>query len=169
MQAGAELVMPAPLVRRLFLIAVLASLVAAGAPQSGWCDTAPDTSPPSALSSDPAIYGDDETNPIPYLDRLDILAKGRRGDVTLVMVIATPLAADDQSMRRLMRKLDNYTLYARSEAYRAKFGEPSPATTTIKVVIDARSDPGVFAWLETAKPLAIANGVRLVVEKRPAP
>ena len=125
--------------------------------------------PPSSQlpdADDPAVFGDDDGHPVPYLEKLDIVAKARNGGAYLVVVIASPLMDDDRSVQRLNRKLGNYLVFIASDEFRSEFGAPNPATTTITVVIHPASSPRIFELLERAKPLVAAHQASLVIEKR---
>lgn len=116
--------------------------------------------------SQEALYGDDETHPIPFLQALDVFAVKQSGGSSSAIVIASPLEADERSQRRLMRKIENYLGFIVSDAHREEAGPPDPSTTEILVVIDGRSDQAIFDLLEQCKPWALENGVTLKVERQ---
>jgi len=113
------------------------------------------------------IYADDPDHPIPYLDRLDVVAANRTGGARLVIVIAAPLRAESRSLERLMRKIENYLGFIVSDNYLSEFGAPDPSNTEIAVAIDGGSSPEAFELLERCKPWTLANSTTLIIEPRP--
>lgn len=82
-----------------------------------------------------------------------------------MIVIGSPLHADEDSQRRLLRKVENYLGYTSTHEFRDEFGEPSPTRTRIVVRVHSESDPLVHELIERCKPWALSNNVSLVAEK----
>jgi len=78
------------------------------------------------------IFGKDGSHPIPELDVCDIEAKLKSGGAELVVVIASPMADDLRSRKRLMRKLENYLGYIRSEPFAAQYGAAPPVSVIVR-------------------------------------
>ena len=81
-----------------------------------------------------------------------------------MIVIASPLGADDYSRSRLLQKLGHYALFIASEGYAEQFGRPTPQNTTIVVNIHSGSAPEVFQLLEAWRPSAWAADVGFRIE-----
>lgn len=111
-----------------------------------------------------ATYGLDEEHPIPNLDVLDINAVKKGGGSDLIVVVASPLQADDRSLKRLRRKLDGYLEFLNSEEFRAESGVPSPDNTQIIVKIHRDSAPEVFELLNRSRDWVRNNAATLVVD-----
>ena len=110
------------------------------------------------------MYADDDTHPIPSIDNLDILAELRGGGAKLVIVIATPLQADERSQRRLLKKIENYLEYISSPEFKNEFGAPDPSRVSIVVKIHKQSDPVVFDLLKRCEPWALQNKATLTFD-----
>jgi hypothetical protein len=117
--------------------------------------------------SDTLVTGDDPDHPIPYMSKLDLLAEKKAGGADLIIVIASPLRADERSQRRLLYKIETYLSFIASPEYRDKFGPPDPATTRIVVDIDEDSDPAIFDLLKRCEAWTLENHTALVVERKP--
>ena len=107
---------------------------------------------------------DDESHPIPSVDNLDMVAQRRTGGARLVVIISSPLGADERSQTRLMMKLENYLGFIISPDFEREFGRPDPKKVDILVRIDSRSDPAVFDLLRRCEPWALENMASLLVE-----
>lgn len=117
---------------------------------------------------DATLYADDPEHPLPFLSNLDFIGKLRTGGAELVMMIFDPLAADERSQRRLLRKFDNYLGFIASPDYLSEFGVPDPSNTRVVVQIDERSDPIVFELLRRCEPWVRECRATLAVETTPA-
>lgn len=107
---------------------------------------------------------DDLNHPIPRLGVIDIHGFLKTGGTDLVVVIGSPLEADDNSRSRLLQKLGNYAAYIGSSEYADQFGRPTPENTTIVVNIHPGSSPKVFELLELWRPHAVAAHANLRIE-----
>jgi hypothetical protein len=111
------------------------------------------------------MFADDESHPIPSVDNLDIVAQRRDGGARLVVIIASPLGADERSQRRLMMKLETYLGFILSPEFAQEFGPPDPEKVDIVVRIDSRSEPAVFDLLRRCEPWTLDNRTTLLVER----
>jgi hypothetical protein len=153
--------------RRILLIAGgVAGLAASlgAAPLADAARRAPAVSP----EDDPAFYREDPSHPIPSMTNLDVVGKRRGGGADLIIVIATPLAADERSQLRLLKKVALYLGFVASDDYRKEFGAPDAASAHIVVSINEKSDPAIFDLLERCKLWTLANNATLVVERTPS-
>lgn len=107
----------------------------------------------------------DATHPIPDLHVIDMHAVRKSGGSDLLLVIASPLAADARSIFRLCRKLDSYLEAVNSDEFARSYGPPAVATTTIIVRLHPRCDPAVADILTTAASWAMDRNASLRVEK----
>ena len=110
------------------------------------------------------MFADDETHPIPSVERLDLVAQRRTGGARLVVIIASPLGADERSQRRLLMKLENYLGFIISPEFAQEFGPPDPEKVEIVVRIDSRSDPAVLDLLRRCEPWTLEYKTTLLVE-----
>lgn len=110
------------------------------------------------------LANEDLAHPIPRLNVIDIHGVLKAGGTDLVVVIASPLGADDYSRRRLLQKLANYAAFICSDDYAEQVGEPRPENTTIVVNIHGGSDPEIFQLLEAWRPDALAAHAGFRVE-----
>ena len=107
---------------------------------------------------------DDDRHPIASVNRLDLVAQRRTGGAELVILIAQPLQADEQSKQRLMTKIENYLGFILSDEFAQEFGPPDPSTAAIRVKIHKDSDPIIFDILQRCGPWANDNKASLVVD-----
>lgn len=91
---------------------------------------------------------DDPAHPIPSLTSLDIHTIKKKGGSDLIIVIASPLDADERSQTRLLNKIEAYLSFIQSDEYRESVGFPDPTTTRIVVRIHEASEPAVFDLLK---------------------
>jgi hypothetical protein len=110
------------------------------------------------------MYADDESHPIASVENLDMVAQRRSGGARLVLMIPSPLGADERSQRRLMMKLENYLGFILSAEFEQEFGQPDPEKVDILVRIDGRSDPAIFDLLRRCEPWTLENRTTLLVE-----
>ena len=115
-------------------------------------------------TEDSDILADDDSHPIPCLTALDVFAVKNEGGATLVLVIASPLEADERSQRRLLGKIENYLGFINSEEFRAEAGPPSAANTEITVKLHPDSDPAIRLLLDRCVDWAADNKAKLEVE-----
>jgi hypothetical protein len=95
---------------------------------------------------------DDPTHPIPSVTALDVHAIKRGGGSDLVIIVASPLQADERSQRRLLDKIEIYLNFLKTEEYQREYGSPTPESTTIVVRLHPGSDPVILDLLERCKP-----------------
>jgi hypothetical protein len=113
------------------------------------------------------MYANDDNDPIPYLDKIDVVAVKRdHSGAVLAMVIASPLGADERSQRRLLRKIETYLAYAQSDELRQQLSPGVKTTVEVAVKIDKRSAPEIFELLKRCAQLVEANHATLTVEPR---
>jgi hypothetical protein len=110
------------------------------------------------------MFEDDDSHPIPSVNNLDMIAQRRTGGADLLILVPTPLEADERSQRRLVQKIENYLGFIVSSEFKQEFGAPDPSTVRIVVKINNDSDPAVFALLKRCEPWVNDNQVSLVVE-----
>ncbi|MFC1462706.1 hypothetical protein ACFLQU_03785 [Verrucomicrobiota bacterium] len=110
------------------------------------------------------LYGDDETHPIPFLDRCDINAVKETGGADLTIVIDSPLPDDQRSGERLVKKIENYLGFINAPEFIAESGDPTPDNTNIVVALHADSAPITFTLLDKCKPWVLDNNATLVVK-----
>jgi hypothetical protein len=115
---------------------------------------------------DEALYTDDPHHPIASLDAIDLVGQRRDGGVELTMLVHGPLAADERSQRRLLRKFDLYLANIAAPEFLAQFERPSPIQISVR--IDANSDPVIFELLQRCEPWVAQSGATLTVERKPA-
>lgn len=106
------------------------------------------------------LYQDDESHPIPYLKTLDIEGDRKDGGLDLVIVIASPLGADERSLKRLVQKLRNYLGVVKDELERCE-------EKSIRIIVDinSESDSRALDYLEGCSNWIWENGAELVVRK----
>ena len=104
------------------------------------------------------IYAKDDTHPIPDLDVCDIHGELKDGGHDFVIVIASPLQADERSQCRLLEKLSRYVDCL------IQLGEvPTGAAKRIIVKIHSGSAPAIFDLLERCRPWANSNHVSIEI------
>ena len=107
------------------------------------------------------IYSFDDSHPIPNLDVCDIEVERKGGGADLIVIIASPMANDMKSRKRLMKKLDNYLGYITSETFATRYGAPSRATTSITVRYHPDTDAGIKELLNECSGWVEDNGATL--------
>lgn len=95
---------------------------------------------------------DDPSHPIPSLSALDVEGIKKGGGADLIIVIASPLGADERSRRRLLAKIEIYLKYLDSAEFVEKAGMPTPDNTCIIVHLHPESDPEILDVIERCKP-----------------
>lgn len=110
------------------------------------------------------LYSYDESHPIPDLEVIDVNGVRKDGGSDLVMIVASPLKADERSLRRLLRKIEVYLNFVQSEQFRAEAGTPAPENTRIIVKINRDSCHEAFDLLYKNRDWIHNNNVTLVVD-----
>jgi len=106
------------------------------------------------------IYARDDTHPIPDLDACDIHGELKDGGHDFVIVIASPLQADDRSQCRLLEKISRYVDCL------VRLGDVPPgACKRIIVKIHSASAPAIFDLLDRIRPWTESNHVSLEISK----
>lgn len=111
------------------------------------------------------VYGDDESHPIASTELIDVTISLASGGAKYLLVIEQPLAGDERSQKRLLRKIERYLNDFHSADSKQKFGRPQPDRMKIHVHIHPASDPAIFELLEKCKDWTRDNSVSLVVEE----
>ncbi|WP_324508672.1 hypothetical protein [Brevundimonas sp.] len=110
-------------------------------------------------------FADDPDHPIPFIQAIDVMAQAHDGREVLVVMIASPLDADERLQRRLLAKFDSYLGYIQSDEFRREFGPPSREQTLIQVMIHPDSHPEIFELLERCRPLIEGAGASLEIDR----
>jgi hypothetical protein len=108
---------------------------------------------------------DDPDHPIPSLAVLDVVAILKGGGAELSVVVASPLAADQRSLTRLLDKIESYLRHIQSSEFQAEAGAPSSGNTTIKVLLHPDSAPETYDLLDRSRAWVLANNATLKVEQ----
>lgn len=116
------------------------------------------------LPDDDPQLADDPLHPIPYVFNCDVNVVKKKGGADLVVVVASPLADDERSLNRLMKKLEMYIRFISSDEFRAESGVPSAANTRIKVKLHLDSSPVAKDLLFRCHDWVRANNATLEVE-----
>jgi len=106
---------------------------------------------------------DDPDHPIPSTSALDVHAVKKGGGSDLVIIVASPLRADERSQHRLLDKIEIYLRYIRSPDYQSECGPPTSDRTSIIVHIHPDSDPLIFDLLDRCRPWVAENSCTLQV------
>jgi hypothetical protein len=109
---------------------------------------------------------DDPSHPIPSIYALDVEGVKKTGGSDLVIVVASPLMADERSQRRLLDKIKVYLKYLQTPEFQSKSGIATPENTSIIVKLHADSDAAIFDLIEKCKPWVLANHASLKIEMR---
>lgn len=107
---------------------------------------------------------DDPSHPIPSLTSLDIQVVKKTGGSDLVIVIASPLSADERSQRRLLDKIDIYLGFLTTPTFQESSGIADPGNTSIIIKIHPGSDNEIFELIERCKPWVQDNNASLKFE-----
>ena len=111
---------------------------------------------------------DDETHPIPFVRNIDIMARNKKIDsVVMVVVIASPLQADERSQYRFLIKVENYLDYVNGADFAAEFGSPAAGRILIQVSLHDDSDPISEVNFNRMVPWAAANNATLMLVEKP--
>jgi hypothetical protein len=96
---------------------------------------------------------DDPSHPIPSIYALDVEGVKKAGSSDLVIVVASPLMADERSQRRLLDKIKIYLNYLKTPELQSKPGVATPENTSIIVKLHVDSDAAIFDLIENCKPV----------------
>lgn len=107
---------------------------------------------------------DDPDHPIPSLTTLDIHAVKKSGGADLIIVVASPLKADERSQHRLLDKIVGYLGFLETQEFQSKSGIATPENTAIIVKIHPDSAPEIFDLIERSKPWVLSNNASLRAE-----
>jgi hypothetical protein len=73
------------------------------------------------IKHDPPVHPDDDPrHPIPSIAVLDVVVFRKSGGAELTIVIDTPLAGDELSLRRLLDKIEGYLGHLQSSEFQAE-------------------------------------------------
>jgi hypothetical protein len=106
---------------------------------------------------------DDPTHPIPSITALDVHVIKHGGGSDLVIIVASPLQADERSQRRLLDKIEIYLGFLHTPEYQTSSGIATPENTTIIVRLHPDSAPAIRELLERCKPWVAKGQATLVV------
>ncbi|MDE2272056.1 MAG: hypothetical protein KGJ94_08735 [Xanthomonadaceae bacterium] len=104
---------------------------------------------------------DEPRHPIPSVDTLDVNVVKKGGGSDLLIVIASPLMADDYSKGRLLTRLRNYCLFLSTPDFRSESGESTPDNTSIIVELHPDSHPEILELLESQQDVVFSHGASL--------
>lgn len=110
-------------------------------------------------SPDDGAYEDDESHSIPYTGKIDVETIFRSKGAYYGLVIPTPIAADERSQKRLLKKIQTYIEDFHSEKIRGRIGVISPENARIYVAIHPNSAPEIFTLLELCRPWVEDNNI----------
>ena len=113
--------------------------------------------------SDEELYSDDESHPIPFLDKLDVFAEYKTGGGKLIIVAASPLVGDFRTQKRLLRKIENYLGFICSSEFPLKGATRTTTNAEIRIEASAGADPVILDLIERCIPWAMENQVELTV------
>jgi Family of unknown function (DUF6572) len=119
---------------------------------------------PTNNMEDDDIYSFDEAHPIPNLSVVDINTVKKGGGSDLIIIIATPLRAEERSLRRLLKKIEVYLAFIQSEQFQSESGPPTPENTTILVKIHRDSAPEAFELLYRNRDWVKNNNATLEID-----
>jgi len=123
--------------------------------------------PEKNTMTEEGTYNPDPSHPIPDVSTCDVRGVRKGGGADLFIVIALPMQSDERSQHRLMRKMENYLGYIRSDSFRDECGAPSPETTRIIVKIHEQSSPPIFDLIQQCNSWVADNNASLLVEPLP--
>lgn len=109
----------------------------------------------------------DETHPIPNLNVIDVNTVKKSGGSDLLIVIAQPLRGDRRSLERLLRKVEVYLNFIKSEQFELGSGKATAENTNIVVYLHSDSDVRSFDLLERNKVWVRNNDATLVINTDP--
>jgi len=106
----------------------------------------------------------DPAHSIPDLGVIDVNVVRWSGGSDLFIVVASPLAGDEYSLSRLLRKIEAYLEFTNSSEFIEESGLPSPENTRIVVKLHQESSPLAAELVLRNVAWALNNGVTLAVE-----
>jgi hypothetical protein len=106
---------------------------------------------------------DDLAHPIPYLGALDVMATKKDGGADLVIVVASPLMADERSQNRLLEKMEGYLSFINSDEFRSEAGSPNPDNTHLVVKLHPGSSPAIHDLLKRSESWVLKGNASLKV------
>jgi hypothetical protein len=106
---------------------------------------------------------DDCSHPIREVGIIDVVVNTRGGGTRYGLTIASPIAGDERSRKRLIRKIEAYIGDCLSAESIDRNGRPTPDKFKILVGIHPASDASIFALLEECRPWVLDNGIALEV------
>jgi hypothetical protein len=109
------------------------------------------------------LYTDDFTHPIHQLGVIDIVTELDGGGAYYGITIASPLAGDDRSQKRLIRKIEVCLQDFVTERSIRRNGQPTPGKCKIFVGVHPDSDAAIFELIEQCRPWVEDNGIELRV------
>lgn len=112
------------------------------------------------------LYAFDNDHPIPNLDVVDINTVKKSGGSDLFIVVATPLAGDHRSLKRLLRKVERYLEFLQSDDFCSESGASNPENTNIIVKLHPDSSQSAFDLLERNQQWVKNNNASLVIDTR---
>jgi hypothetical protein len=107
---------------------------------------------------------DDPEHPIPSLAVIDVATYKKEGGADLSIIIASPMAADQRSLTRLLDKIEGCLGHILSEQFRMEAGVPTPENTSVIVKVHPDSDRAVWDLIERSKAWAENNQASLRAE-----
>jgi hypothetical protein len=111
----------------------------------------------------------DLAHPLPDLGVIDINVVKGSGGSDLIIVVASPLAGDEYSLRRLLRKVEVYLAFLHSDEFIAESGFASPDNTRIVARLHPHCHPLAVELLEKNKQWVRNNDATLVIEPLDSP
>lgn len=86
------------------------------------------------------------------LEDIDVMTVKKDGSVCLLIVTTGKLEADDETEKRLLKKINNYLYYINSEEFIEENGQPDPSR--IEIEINCREEPsqGILEIIGQIKP-----------------
>ena len=109
-------------------------------------------------------HEDDPEHPIPYLGSLDVMAVKEGGGADLIIVVASPLRADERSQKRLLDKMEGYLAFISSVEFRAQAGIPTMDNTKVVVKLHPHSAPEISDLLFRCESWVQKSNASLQVE-----
>ena len=82
-----------------------------------------------------------------------------------MIVVASPLRADERSQRRLLDKIDIYLRFLETPEFQSTSGVATPENTVIVVKIHPDSDAAIFDLIERSRLWVLSNHATLRVER----
>jgi hypothetical protein len=86
------------------------------------------------------------------LDHIDVMSVKKEGSVVLFIVTTGKLEADEETEKRLLKKINNYLDYINSDEFLEEFGKPNPSRVMIEISCRKEPSKEVLEILENIKP-----------------